>query len=184
MRSAMQANGFQVGRLFFLLAGFLLTPSQGQAADNLIFKGNLVAEACTLRPGDEALAVEMGEVSSRDLYTNTRTVGRLFEIHLEDCDSSTADSVTTTFSGVENIELPGLLALDGGSVAKGIAIGLETPADQPLPLNVVSDEQALSEGHNVIAFKAYIRGEPQALADQSLSAGVFSAISTFTLDYP
>ena len=77
MRSAMQANGFQVGRLFFLLAGFLLTPGQGQAADNLIFKGNLVAEACTLRPGDEALAVEMGEVSSRDLYTNTRCSGQL-----------------------------------------------------------------------------------------------------------
>ena len=184
MRSAMQIRGVQMGTLFFLLVAFLLMSGRGHGADNLTFKGNLVAEACTLRPGDEALELDMEEVSSRELYSNTRTVGRLFEIHLEDCDSSTADSVTTTFSGVENIALPGLLALDGGSVAKGIAIGLETPADQPLPLNVVSDEQALSDGHNVIAFKAYIRGEPQALADQSISAGVFSAISTFTLDYP
>ena len=112
MRSAMQIRGVQMGTLFFLLVAFLLMSGRGHGADNLTFKGNLVAEACTLRPGDEALELDMEEVSSRELYSNSRTMGRRFEIHLEDCDTDTADSVTTTFSGVENMALPGLLALD------------------------------------------------------------------------
>ncbi|MFJ7883528.1 fimbrial protein [Pseudomonas sp. NPDC096917] len=161
----------------------MLSPT-AQAADNLGFKGNLVAEPCTLRPGDDALSLDMKEVSPRELYANTRTAGRAFQIHLEGCDSSIADSVTTTFSGTPNAELPGLLALDGGSVAQGIALGLETPADVPLPLNVTSDKQALSDGANVIEFKAYVRAEPQAIADKSIKAGAFTATSTFMLDYP
>lgn len=162
----------------------LMMGAQAQAADNLNFKGNLVAEPCTLRPGDEAITLDMQDVSTQELYASFRTPGRLFQIHLEGCDTSIADSVTTTFNGTENAELPGLLALDGGSVAKGIALGLETLADVLLPLNVKSDQQILSDGNNVIGFKAYVKGEPRAIADKSIVAGVFSAASTFTLDYP
>ena len=154
------------------------------AADNLSFKGRLVAEPCTIRPGDEALELDLREVSAQELYLNNRSTGRRFQIHLEGCDTSIADSVTTTFTGIENSELPGLLALDASSVARGIALGIETMTNLPLPLNVVSDEQALSDGNNIIQFKAYVRGEPIALANRSIRAGTFKAASTFTLAYP
>ena len=166
-----------------MLMAFMQSPMT-KAADNLSFKGNLIAEPCTLRPGDDALSLDMQDVSSQELYANTRTPGRLFQIHLEGCDSSITDSVTTTFTGTPNAALPGLLALDGGSVARGIALGLETPANVPLPINVTSDKQALNDGDNVIEFKAYVRAEPQAIVDKSIKAGVFTATSTFTLDYP
>ena len=92
--------------------------------------------------------------------------------------------MTTTFSGVENTELPGLLALAAGSRARGIAIGLETLTDAALPLNTPSDKQTLSAGDNTIEFKAYVRGEPRAIAQHAIRAGLFSAVSTFTLGYP
>lgn len=162
----------------------LLVGDKALAADNLSFRGQLVSEPCTLRPGDEALTLDMNDVSTQYLYANSRTTGSPFNIHLEGCDTSIADSVTTTFSGTPNPALPGLLALDGSSVAKGIALGIETTDNVQVPLNVPSDELALSNGSNVIAFKAYVIGEPQALADKTVNAGLFRATSTFTLDYP
>ncbi|MGY2399752.1 fimbrial protein [Pseudomonas sp. SDO5271_S396] len=155
-----------------------------QAADNLKFKGKLVREACTIRPGDDAITLELWDVTSKHLYINTRSVGKPFKLHLEDCDTSIGNSVTITFGGAENRELPGLLALDGGSGASGIGVGIETPGDEPLPLNAVSDKQLLVAGSNVIELKAYVKGEPSAIRDQSIGHGAYTATSTFTLDYP
>ncbi|MBD8097953.1 fimbrial protein [Pseudomonas fluorescens] len=156
----------------------------GQAADNLRFKGNLVEEACTLRPGDEAVTLELWDLTSKYLYINTRSVGKRFKLHLEDCDTTIGNSVTITFGGAENRELPGLLALDGGSGASGIGVGMETLSDKPLPLNTVSDRQVLSDGSNAIELKAYVQGEPTAIKDQTIGHGAYTVTSTFTLDYP
>jgi type 1 fimbria pilin len=156
----------------------------GHAADNLSFKGNLVEEACTLRPGDEAVRLELWSLTSKYLYINTRSVGKRFKLHLEDCDTTIGNSVTITFGGAENRELPGLLALDAGSGASGIGVGIETLSDKPLPLNTVSDRQMLSDGSNAIELKAYVQGEPTALNNQTIGHGAYTVTSTFTLDYP
>ena len=177
MRSVIETLAFST------IAACLLA-CQVQAADNLSFKGVLVAQACTIRPGDELIPVKFSDISTFSLYQNTRSAGELFYIHLQDCDTQIAKSVTATFSGAENAELPGLLALGTGSAARGIAIGLETGANQLLPLNVASPEQALNDGDNVMVFNAYVRGEPRAIANQSIRSGRFVANSTFTLAYP
>lgn len=166
-----------------LLLTYGLVPSV-YAADNLSLKGNLVEEACTIRPGDEAITLELWDVTSKHLYINTRTQGKGFKLHLEDCDTTIGNTVTIQFGGRENTALPGLFALDGGSGASGIGVGLETPSNKPLPLNAVSDEQVLSNGSNVIELKAYVQGEPQAISDQTIGHGTFTVTSTFTLDYP
>ena len=157
---------------------------EGLAADNLSFKGNLVEEACTIRPGDEAVTLELWDVTSKHLYINTRTQGKGFTLHLEDCDTAIGDTVTIMFGGRENLALPGLLALDGGSGASGIGVGIETPSSKPLPLNTVGEEQVLSNGSNVIELKAYVQGEPDAIRDQTIGHGAYTVTSTFTLDYP
>ncbi|MFH6569242.1 MULTISPECIES: fimbrial protein [Pseudomonas] len=166
-----------------LLGATLMRPGAGLAADNLTLSGALVAAACKIKAGDEVLAVDLGAVTNADLYLYTRTVGKTFQIHLEDCNTGISNSVTTTFSGTENTKLPGLLAL-GGTIEKGVAIGLETLGGTPLPLNVASARQALSNGANVIAFKVFIKGEPQAVANRLIKPGYYTAVSTFTLDYP
>ncbi|ARB30167.1 type 1 fimbrial protein [Pseudomonas tolaasii] len=168
--------------LVALLAASLAPAAQ--AADNLSFKGNLVEQACTIRPGDEAITFELWDVTSKHLYINTRTQGRAFKLHLEACDTTISDAVIITLGGRENGALPGLFALDGGSSATGIGLGIETPDNKPLPVNTASDEQKLSNGSNVIELKAYVQGEPDAIRDQTIGHGSYTVTSTFTLDYP
>ncbi|UXV20859.1 type 1 fimbrial protein [Pseudomonas fluorescens] len=182
MRQERVHKGWSCGGLALLLTVGLA--SNGHAADNLSFKGNLVEEACTIRPGDEAITLELWDITSKHLYINTRSQGRGFKLHLEDCDTTVGKTVTITFGGTENPALPGLLALDGGSGASGIGVGIETLSDKPLPLNAVSDEQVLSDGSNSIELKAYVQGEPNAIRDQTIEHGAYTVSSTFTLDYP
>lgn len=166
-----------------LLLSLGLIPS-GQAADNLRFMGNLVEQACTVRPGDEDLTVELWDVTSKHLYINTRTVGKGFRLHLDDCNTTISESVAIMFGGAENGALPGLFALDGGSGASGVGLGIETPSNKPLPANTFSDYQLLTGGNNVIELKAYVQGEPNAIRDQTIEEGAYRVTSIFTLDYP
>ena len=184
MHIQIETQGWKPLALALLMGVPLSLPSSARAADNLRFSGGLVAEACSFRPGDEAIVLDQLEASSHYLYLNARTVSKPFQIHLEGCDTSISSFVTTRFSGNENPALPGLLALGGGSTAAGVAIGIETPGDNLVPLNVASDRQLLSSGANVIAFKAFIKAEPQAILNRSITAGNFTATSIFMLNYP
>ncbi len=58
--------------------GLLLAGASGSAlaADNMYFHGALVAEPCTLRPGDEDIRLDFGSVIDKYLYTYGRTPGR------------------------------------------------------------------------------------------------------------
>lgn len=182
MRHEMNHKSWAPAWLVLLLAVGLAP--KGNAADNLSFKGNLVEEACTIRPGDDAITLELWDVTSKHLYINTRTQGKGFKLHLENCDTTISDSVTIMLGGTENTQLPGLFALDGGSGATGVGLGIETPSNKPLPVNTVSDKQVLSTGSNVIELKAYVQGEPDAIRDQTIGHGRYTVTSTFTLDYP
>ncbi|ARZ00589.1 exported pilin protein [Yersinia ruckeri] len=152
-------------------------------ADNIRFYGELVAEPCVILPGEENIPLDFGTVIDQYLYLNQRSHGQQFELHLAGCDLSVANSVRMTFSGKESINLPGLLALDTASLAAGIAIGMETVAGKPLPLNLAGQIYPLAKNSNLIAFKAYIKGEPQAITNQSIKRGSFSAVATFSLEY-
>lgn len=166
-----------------LCAVLLALTVPAQAAPNVRLYGALVAEPCVIPPGEENIALDFGGIVDKYLYLNTRTPGQGFEIPLAECDLSLGNTVTVTFSGVESAGLPGLLALDTGSGATGIALGLETPDARPLKLNTASDKVPLQEGSNVIALKAYVQGEPGAIAGQSIGRGAFTATATFSLEY-
>ncbi|CQI90407.1 exported pilin protein [Yersinia rohdei] len=151
------------------------------AADNMRFHGALVAEPCTIRPGDEAINLNFGTVVDKYLYSNQRTLGKQFQIHLVDCDISLGTTANIMFTGNDNANLPGLLAVDGSDI--GIGIGLETPAGKALLLNQSSDDIALDTGNNVITLKAYVRGEPEAISQRTIKRGEFNAVATFNLQY-
>ena len=63
-----------------LLGATLMRTGVGLAADNLTLSGALVAAACKIKVGDEALSVDLGVVNNRYLYLNTRTVGKAVQI--------------------------------------------------------------------------------------------------------
>ncbi|MBU9828527.1 type 1 fimbrial protein [Rahnella sp. FC061912-K] len=166
------------------IAGLALLPSFASlGADNVLFHGALVAEPCVIPPGEETLQLDFGTVIDKYLYLNQRTQGQQFELHLTECDLSLGSTVRVTFSGNENPHLPGLLALDGTSQASGIAIGMETPQGKPLPLNQVGQKYSLAKDNNLIAFNAYVQGEPEAIANETIERGPFSAVATFSLEY-
>jgi type 1 fimbria pilin len=147
------------------------------------YRGNLVAEPCVIPPGDEEISLDFDTIIDKFLYQHTRTLGQTFEIRLTECDLTLGSLVSVTFQGTESLALPGLLALDGGSQATGVAIGLETPQARPLPLNKASDKYRLDKGTNLIALRAYVQGEPTAITNQSIGLGAFTATATFNLDY-
>ncbi|MFK8256357.1 fimbrial protein [Erwinia sp. AnSW2-5] len=169
--------------LFTALALLLSASVFATGENNVRLYGALVAEPCVVQPGDEDIHLDFSSVIDKMLYQNSRTPGQSFAIHLQGCDLSLGNMVAVTFHGVENSILPGLLAIDSSSQAKGIAVGLETAEAKALPLNATSNKYRLQKGSNVIALKAYVQGEPEAIASQKIERGSFSATATFNLEY-
>ncbi|MEW5494375.1 fimbrial protein [Enterobacter cloacae] len=170
----------------FVLAALINTAFLAQASEPTIgvhYSGTLVADPCIILPGDEEISLEFGSVIDKYLYLNQRTIGKLFQINLSECDLSLGNTVKVSFTGVESTALPGLLAIDGNSTARGVAVGIETLAGEPLPLNKDSGSQMLTPGSNSLSLMAYIQGEPQAIEEKSITLGTFSATATFNLEY-
>nr|WP_261231636.1 fimbrial protein [Serratia entomophila] len=149
----------------------------------MLLHGALVAEPCSLHPGDEAVMLDFGTVIDKYLYLNGRTHGKAFVLRLQDCDISLGNAVQISFSGTESLGLPGLLAVDGASQASGVAIGLETAEGKPLPLNKTSAAFQLTNGNSTLQLQAYVQADPEAIANKSIGRGAFSAVTTFTLFY-
>lgn len=162
----------------FLLGLFtLLEVPAVQAMVTVNVSVTVVEPSCSLKPGDETISVPFGEIANQKLYNQTRTPGKPFTLHLENCQSAT--SVRVTFSGVESAALPGLLAVPNS----GMAIGLETPSGTALLLNEASDGMPLNGSDNALTLQAYVQAEPDAIKNQSIALGEFSASATFSLTY-
>ncbi|MGK3128314.1 fimbrial protein [Pantoea sp. C8B4] len=169
--------------ILFTLSCGMLTSSAVKAAENLIMRGSLVDAPCFIRPGDDLIKLDFEEVIDKFLYRYTRTPSRPLLIHLEDCDVSVFKEVEVTFQGTENFSLPGLLRLDAGSTARGVAIGIEGLDGSAVKINKPAPAKALQAGNMVLAFQAYVQGEPDAILNRRIGHGQFTATATFILNY-
>ncbi|WP_336280414.1 fimbrial protein [Cronobacter dublinensis] len=151
--------------------------------DNVHFSGALVAEPCTLPEADTDIQLDFGSVVEKYLYKYQRTKSQPFSIHLTECNPTILSSVSVTFQGTADIELINMLALDASSSAKGVAIGLELADGTPLEINKASPFTALTNGSNTLIFNAFVQAQPTILANKTLVAGDFTAISSFVLAY-
>ncbi|MEB5742700.1 type 1 fimbrial protein [Klebsiella aerogenes] len=173
-------------RLFCLALlglGFVGPGIATAAEDNVKLSGTLVAEPCVIPPGEENVRLEFGTVVDKYLYANQRTKSQPFTIHLTECDPDIAGTVSVTFAGTPSPTLPGLLALDAGSGATGVAIGLETPDGKLLRLGQVTAAVPLEAGENQLVYQAYVQGEPEAIANRNIGRGEFTATANFSLNY-
>lgn len=166
-----------------MLLGLIGLSGLSSAADNLRFRGALVAEPCTLRAADENITVDFGSIVDKYLYINGRTLGEPLILHLDDCDISLGNMVKLTFSGIESTRLNGLLAISGSSQTRGIAIGIETQQGNLVALNTGRYNQGLIAGNNTLNLRAYVQGEPEAITQKSIIPGGFTASATFLLEY-
>ncbi|WP_193016281.1 fimbrial protein [Proteus sp. FME41] len=162
-----------------------LTSPAFSAPDNMYFHGILVDEPCTIKPGDETVELDFGNIPDKNLYAYQRTPSQLFQIRLSECDLTIGKSVKITFKGDENQAMAGqgFLAISPSSQAAGIAVGLESENGNALPVNKETDKLSLNADDTILNFYAFIQGEPDAITNQSIKRGPFSAIATFHLNY-
>lgn len=162
-----------------------LTSTVFSAPDNMRFHGILVDEPCTIKPGDETVELDFGNIPDKNLYAYQRTPSKLFQIRLSECDLTIGKSVKITFKGDENQAMAGqgFLAISPSSQAAGIAVGLESENGNALPVNKETDKMSLNADDTILNFYAFIQGEPDAIVNQSIKRGPFSAIATFHLNY-
>lgn len=152
-------------------------------ATDMQFSGALVAEPCVIAPGKENIMFDFGTLADKYLYHNPRSPNKPFAIELTGCTPNVGQSVAVTFTGIENAELTGLLAIDPTSTANGVAIGMETVNGVPLKINSLSNKTRLVNGNNDILLRAYVQAEPSALNKQNIGYGTFSATASFSLTY-
>lgn len=177
---------YALNRLVWLpiLGSVLLSQGTAHAdsSTSIEYSGTLIALPCTIVPGMNNLYVDMGTIPTKSLYRFTRTAGKTIEFYLEDCDTSLSSTITATFSGPMDSE--GLLTFSPGSAAKGAGIGLEYLDGRPIAINDGTMYKVpLHDGDMVIRMKAYVQGQKTALANQSLEAGGFSAVMTYSMSY-
>lgn len=166
--------------VFFTLYMVSPTSSAISYGDNVHLYGTLVAEPCTLKPGDENINVGFGNIVDKYLYINARSPSQAFQLHLQGCDLSIGKQLSVSFSGNESSILPGLLAVLPDN--SGLAIGIEDAAGKAIALNRGSKDLTLEKGDMTLK-SAWIEGEPQAIKEHTIARGEFSAVATFRLDY-
>ncbi|EML5381010.1 MULTISPECIES: fimbrial protein [Enterobacter] len=166
-----------------LLALSMLMNGAAGAADNISFKGTLRAHACTLHPDDQDIQIDFDQLGSRDLYLNGGTADEPFNIRLQNCNIRVASTVEATFVGNQSAKIPGALALDAGSTAAGFAIVLKDAYRQPLKLGDASSSP-LTGTDTTLVFYRRLQVDPDALLNNGIVPGTFSASGTFTLFYP
>lgn len=169
--------------LLLTLTGVMLSNGVQAVDNNVHFHGALVAQPCVLPDSDTELKLHFGSVIEKSLYQYQRTKSLPFSIHLEDCNPSLMNTVSVTFNGSPDDELPTYLALESTSTAKGVAIGLEMADGTPLDINKAAPSLPLTAGDNTLTFNAFVQAKPNALSQETITAGDFTAISTFVLGY-
>lgn len=151
-------------------------------ATDMFITGVLIDEPCSISPNNGNINVEFGELTDQDLY-NIRRIEQPFYIELTECNSSAIKTLTIKFIGEESRQQAGLLALDSTSQASGIAIGIESNGVM-LPMN--SQQGAtfpFKNGNNTLAFNAYVKADPDAIAQKNIGLGHFTATATFVFEY-
>lgn len=170
-----------------ILYGLMQTSAQAASSD-VDFKGTLVAEPCTVATGSDGdnVVVDFGTIAEKTFYSTNgrRTWLQPFHILLKDCDLTLGKTVKTTFTGTEDGEQPGLLAVTSSNGVAHVAIGLQTSDGTDLEVNTATQAQTLSAGSTQLNYKAYVQASDEGVRSKSVGLGTFEAISTFELEYP
>lgn len=169
--------------LFFCSA--LSSVAMAANSSQIEYSGTLIALPCTVDPVYENFGVDFGgNINSKDLVAGQRRYSKediLF--HLTDCSTSLGNTISAKFSGVSTT-VNGLLNVDAGSQASGIAVGLETVNGVALPINnaQVTPVILITQGEMTIQIRSYLQAVEGATVE-TIEPGFFTATLTYTLVY-
>ncbi|MBT9430904.1 fimbrial protein [Candidatus Symbiopectobacterium endolongispinus] len=141
------------------------------------FHVQVVSSPCHFQDNTEII-VEMGETSTRTLQTQQYGDWHTFTLGFTECNTDTFQNVAIQFLGTEDTHLPGRLALDSSSGAKGVAIGIYYD-NSLITINNNSAWIPLQVGYNLLPFSARI----EKTAEDTLQSGDYTATAHFKLSY-
>ncbi len=155
-----------------------LANAADQGHGKVTFTGSIIDAPCSIAPESADQTVEMGQISNVALKNGGKSAPRQFDIKLEQCDTSTLKTVTTTFDGkasAANLDLLGIIG-----TASGASIAITDMASNPIKLGTATAPQTLNDGNNTLRFAAYLQGDG---ASATVVPGDFTAVADFKLAY-
>ncbi|EFT2382638.1 fimbrial protein, partial [Salmonella enterica] len=162
---AMAAAGMMYGASVFAAD---TTPTAGPfGSGKIIFTGTITNSPCDIAPGDDAIAVQLGQISYRHLKNiDDASDSKPFTIHLQNCafdpDDATSNpnpvgkmsKVTVSFSG--NADSGNKGYVNTGN-AQNVAVQLlKSDNHTILTPNTDADAQQLQTGNNELNFFARV----------------------------
>ncbi|WP_431810075.1 fimbrial protein [Jejubacter sp. L23] len=176
--------------LRFLLSGLMLLTASVAAGElvnthgNVKMQGEIVEAACYVDPRDRDLLVEFGDMSAREISDIPEGLtSHNFSIHLRGCSlaspnkpGSVYHSASITFTGNTDRHNKNLFVAYSPSDSFGIE--LFDYKGRNITPGVPSPDYELSAGSNVLRFRAALVSH-----DRHVTAGEFSAVAHFVIDY-
>ena len=148
----------------------------GQGHGTVHFKGEIIDSPCSISPATADQTVDLGQVSNSALANNGKSTPVPFEIALENCDISTYKTVTATWSGTADTNMPDAWGVSG--TASGAAIVINDASEKQIKLGQESAATTLTADNTTIAMSAYLQGDGQPVVP-----GSFSGAADFVLSY-
>lgn len=168
----------------FMLSAYSLS-AQAENSNEIQYSGTLIALPCTVEPTSEDLGVDFGgNINAKDLVNGQRRYSKEdITFKLTDCDTSLGNTISVKFNGISTTP-NGLLNVDANSSASGIAVGLETPSGEFLPINnmQVKPVKPITDGNMTIRLRSYVQAVDGATIE-TITPGFFMATLTYTLGY-
>ena len=142
--------------------------------------GEITAGACAISSDDANKIVTLDTVPTHKFTAGNEVANakKQFDLTLVDCDTSAADTVTVTFTGMGVDGIPGILANTAGAgSAQNIAIQLYDETGSALDLGTASRVYTLAQTTPMTFAADYIS------TSADVTAGRVSAAANFELAY-
>ncbi|MGP3121114.1 type 1 fimbrial major subunit FimA [Serratia nevei] len=173
-----------------LIAASLMASGLAHAADATVnggtvhFKGEVVNAACAVDAGSVDQTVQLGQVKTATLSEAGKTSSSVgFNIQLNDCDTSVAQTANIAFSGVAvNADNPTALALESSSAGGATNVGVQVLNHSGTAVTFDgnfndSGKFTLTDGTNTLPFQA------RYIATGAATPGTANANANFKVQY-
>ncbi|WP_417879773.1 fimbrial protein [Vibrio sp.] len=162
-------------------------------AVGLDFTGELIDSPCQINPSDLTQTINFLERPAKDFwYSPGKGENQDINIKLSNCEESMFGKiVSVSFSGITESAMgemePFFLAVAPGPLQGKLAIGiLNSDGITPLKIGSINNGNKgtkIDRKDILLNFKAYVQATPDAIVNQSINEGDYSATVKFSLNY-
>lgn len=153
------------------------TPTVGSQGHGTVhFKGEIIDAPCSISPDTADQTVDLGQVSNSALNKKGKSAPVPFTIKLQNCDISTYKTVTATWGGTPDANMPTAWGISG--TASGAAIVLRDASEKDIEMGKASASTSLIANDTSIAMSAYLQGD-----GGNVVPGAFTGAADFVLAY-